>query len=275
MISTVVADIAKETLDALDRQLQVVPFSGRLDAFSNDEAYGVIARMRELREARGERVVGRKIGFTNRRIWSEYGVFAPIWGYVYDTTAHDLSKVGSGFSLDAFNQPQIEPEIAFKLRTAPRTGMSPAELLESIEWATHGFEIVQSIFPGWKFTAADSIAANGLHGALLLGQQRIAPGDPDEWTRMLESFEIELYGNGEQKDRGHAANVIDGPLHALLHLIELLQHDPHNPPLQAGEIITTGTLTRAFPALSGQQWNTVLHGIPLDGISVTFALYNH
>ncbi len=270
-MSTVVADIAKEILDALDRQVQIAPFSERLAAFSADEAYAVIARMRELREARGERVVGRKIGFTNRRIWSEYGVFAPIWGYVYDTTAHELSKVGSGFSLDAFSEPQIEPEVAFKLRTAPRPGMLPADLLESIECVTHGFEIVQSIFPGWKFTAADSIAANGLHGALLLGQQRIAPGDSNEWTRILSSFEIELYHNGEQSDRGHAANVLDGPLHAFLHLIELLQHDPHNPPLAAGEIVTTGTLTRAFRPSSGQRWNTVLHGIPLDGISVTFA----
>lgn len=266
-----IADIAQEILDSLDQRRQIAPFSDRLDAFELDDAYAVIARMRELREARGERVVGRKIGFTNRRIWSEYGVFAPIWGYVYDTTAHDLSNVGGGFSLDAFSEPKIEPEIAFKLRAAPRTGMSPADLLESIEWAAHGFEIVQSIFPGWKFTAPDSIAANGLHGALLLGQQRIAPGDRSEWTRMLSSFEIELFRNGEQADRGHAANVIDGPLHALLHLIELLPQDRHNPPLQAGEIITTGTLTRAFPAIAGERWNTELHGIPLDGIAVAFA----
>jgi 2-oxo-3-hexenedioate decarboxylase len=270
MTSTAVADLAQEILDALDRQVQIAPFSGRLDAFSNDDAYAVIARMRKLREARGEHVVGRKIGFTNRNIWSEYGVFAPIWGYMYDTTAHDLSNLGDGFSLAPFSEPKIEPEIAFKLRTAPRSGMSPADLLGSIEWVAHGFEIVQSIFPGWKFTAADSIASNGLHGAFLLGTQRVAPGNRDEWTRILESFEIELHRDGEHSDRGHAANVIDGPLHALLHLIELLQHDPHNPPLAAGEIITTGTLTRAFPALPGQRWNTVLHGIPLDGISVTF-----
>lgn len=271
MMSTLVADIAQETLDALDRGTQIAPFSSRLGAFSVDDAYAVIARMHQLREARGERAVGRKIGFTNRLIWSEYGVFAPIWGYVYDTTAHDLSKVGSGFSVDAFSEPKIEPEIAFKLKAAPRSGMSPAELLESIEWATHGFEIVQSIFPGWKFTAADSIAANGLHGALLLGEQRLQPKDRDEWMRMLSSFEIDLYHNGEQTDHGHASNVIDGPLHALLHLVELLETDRHNPPLAAGEIITTGTLTRAFPALSGQCWSTVLQGIPLDGISVTFS----
>ncbi|HEY1729546.1 MAG TPA: fumarylacetoacetate hydrolase family protein [Candidatus Baltobacteraceae bacterium] len=270
-MTTSVADIAESTLEALDRGEQIGPFSEGDATFDLDQAYAIIARMRELREARGERVVGRKIGFTNRRIWSEYGVFAPIWGYVYDTTAHELSNVGGGFSLDAFSEPQIEPEIAFKLRTVPRGGLSPEELLGSIEWATHGFEIVQSIFPGWKFTAADSVAANGLHGALLLGPQRQQPQDLAEWTRMLCSFDIELSRNGEKMDRGHASNVIDGPLHALLHLIELLRHDQHNPPLAAGEIITTGTLTRAFPAVRGQRWDTALHGIPLDGISVMFS----
>ena len=271
MTHTAVADVAQEILVALDRPSQISPFSGRLTEFTTEEAYAVLARIRELREARGERVVGRKIGFTNRRIWSEYGVFAPIWGYVYDTTAHDLAKGGGRFSLDAFSEPQIEPEIAFKLAESPRTGMSPQELLGSIQWATHGFEIVQSIFPKWKFTAADSIACNGLHGALLLGGQCVAPGDRDAWARTLSTFEIDLYRDGDPMDHGHAANVIDGPVHALLHLIEVLRHDRHNPPLQAGEIVTTGTLTRAFPAISGHHWNTVLHGIPLDGISVTFA----
>jgi 2-oxo-3-hexenedioate decarboxylase len=46
--------------------------------------------VRSLREARGEKVLGRKIGFTNRTIWEQYGVYAPIWGYVYDTTVRIL-----------------------------------------------------------------------------------------------------------------------------------------------------------------------------------------
>ena len=56
------------------------------DSFSEADAYAVTAKLRELRMARGEKPVGRKIGFTNRNIWAEYGVFQPIWGDVYDTT---------------------------------------------------------------------------------------------------------------------------------------------------------------------------------------------
>ena len=49
------------------------------------------AQSRAEREARGERPIGRKIGFTNRTIWAEYGVYAPIWGYVYDGTVRELT----------------------------------------------------------------------------------------------------------------------------------------------------------------------------------------
>jgi 2-oxo-3-hexenedioate decarboxylase len=214
--------------------------------------------------------IGRKIGFTNRTIWSEYGVFAPIWGYVYDHTVYDLADLGDGFPLAGLAEPRIEPEIVFKLHSAPRAGMRPDELLAAIEWVTHGFEIVQSVYPGWKFSAAEATAANALHGALLLGPQRVAPTPSAEWIHDLRSFEIDLLRGEEQIDRGQAANVLDGPLYALLHLIELLASDPHHPPLAAGEIITTGTLTRAFPVAPGERWSTTLHGIDLDGIAVRF-----
>ena len=83
-------------------------------------------------------------------------------------------------------------------------------------------------------------------------------------------FEIDLYRNGVLADHGRAANVLDGPLYALRHLVELLAADPFNPPLKAGEIVTTGTLTRAFPVAEGEVWTTQLTGIPLEGARIRF-----
>jgi 2-oxo-3-hexenedioate decarboxylase len=56
----------------------------------------------------------------------------------------------------------------------------------------------------------------------------------------------------------------------LRHLVDLLARDVVNPPLAAGEIITTGTLTRVPPVAPDQTWTTTLTGIPLDGIEVRF-----
>jgi 2-oxo-3-hexenedioate decarboxylase len=58
---------------------------------------------------------------------------------------------------------------------------------------------------------------------------------------------------------------------ALRHLVDILARDQINPPLAAGEIITTGTLTRALPVSAGETWTTELTGVAFDGICVRFA----
>jgi 2-oxo-3-hexenedioate decarboxylase len=55
----------------------------------------------------------------------------------------------------------------------------------------------------------------------------------------------------------------------LRHLVDLLENDPSNPNLSAGEIVSTGTLTRALPIAPGEGWSTKLSGIQLSGIDLT------
>ena len=267
---TDIQTIAAEALAALDSGRQIAPFSSRLAAFELDDAYRVTAAANHMRVTRGETPVGRKIGFTNRTIWSEYNVHGPIWGYVYDRTVHDLAGIGGAFPLADLAEPRIEPEIVFGLASAPAPGMDEPALLGCIEWVAHGFEIVQSIFPGWKFSAPDTVAASGLHGALLIGPRHPVSAASEDWLRTLAGFEIDLARDGTVADHGLAANVLDGPLSALRHLVGLLARDPANPPLAAGEIVTTGTLTRALPIAPGEIWTTQLSGIALDGIRVRF-----
>ena len=54
------------------------------------------------------------------------------------------------------------------------------------------------------------------------------------------------------------------------HLVKLLARDPDNLPLAAGEIVSTGTLTRALPVKPGETWTTNLKDIALEGISLRF-----
>jgi len=266
-----VAEVAAEVLAALDGGHQIAPFSARLPAFALDDAYEVTAAVRRMREGRGEIAVGRKIGFTNRTIWSEYNVHAPIWGYVYDRTVHDLTQIGETFPLAGLLEPRIEPEIVFGLVRTPTPDMDERALLGCIDWVAHGFEIVQSIFPAWRFAAPDTVAAFGLHGVLLIGRRHPVAAGVDDWDRTLATFEIDLKRDGAVADHGRAANVLGGPLSALRHLVDLLARDRSNPPLAAGEIVTTGTLTRALPISAGETWATELIGVPLEGIRVRFA----
>jgi 2-oxo-3-hexenedioate decarboxylase len=263
--------VAAEAFGVLHTGRQIAPFSGRLSEFDLKDAYRVTSAIRQMRETSGEKPVGRKIGFTNRTIWAEYGVYEPVWGYVYDRTVHHLSEIGETFSLTGLAEPRIEPEIVFQLASPPAPGMDETALLACIGWVGHGFEIVQSIFPGWKFSAPDTVAAFGLHGALLIGPGHSIAAQAEDWGRTISTFEIELKRDGIFVDHGHARNLLGGPLSALRYLVDILARDQVNPPLAAGEFVTTGTLTRAFPVSAGEAWTTELTGVPLDGIGVRFA----
>lgn len=262
--------VATEVLDAVSSRRQIAPFSERMPEFSMTDAYGVTAALRRMREGRGGRQVGRKIGFTNSGIWEEYGVNAPIWGDMFDSTVRDLAA-GDRFDLSPFLEPRIEPEIVFGLSDAPRASMDEAGLLDCVDWVAHGFEIVQSVYPGWRFAAPDTVAGLGMHGALLIGErQPVSQEPPGGWLAALSAFTVTLLRNGETVEKGGGANVLGGPLTSLRHLVALLAEDAHNPPLAAGEIVTTGTLTRALPVAPGEIWTTRLDGLPTTGIEVTF-----
>lgn len=261
--------IAREALSAIDKARQIPPFSGRDASFDLARAYQVTDELRRLRIARGEVQVGRKIGFTNRNIWVQYGVHGPIWGDIYDGTLHDISSLQAPFPLAGLCEPQIEPEIVLALSRTPESGMDEHALLGCIGSIAHGFEIVQSIYPGWKFSAADTVAAGGLHGALLLGPS-MDIATIDDPLRTLSTFTLTLSRGGETVDGGSGANVLGSPVLALQNLVETLARDPFNAPLREGEIVTTGTVTRAFPVAAGQTWTTYLGGVPLGGLTLTF-----
>ena len=264
-----VEQITDELLSVLGTGNTVEPYSKRFAGFDLSEAYVIAERVRELREARGERVTGRKIGFTNRAVQKTFGVAAPIWNYMFDTTVRELGASES-FALAGTCAARIEPEIVLHLQTAPRVGMNEAELAGCIDWVAHGFEIVDAIYPNWSFAATDAVAGFGVHAALLIGARRsIADGRAD-WIERLKSFTITLSCSDGVTRSGSGANVLDSPLTALKFLIEEIARYPQSRPLQAGEIITTGTLTDAMPVAAGQRWSTELKGIALDGIRVEF-----
>ena len=262
--------IADEVITSLSNHSQIPPFSSRPGSLPLAQAYRVTPLLRAAFEARSERVTGRKIGFTNRQMWEVYGVEAPIWGYTTSRTTHELADV-QAVTLKGFSEPRIEPEIMFGLGAAPLPAMSDDELIDCVAWLALGYEIVQSIFPGWKFSGADTVVANGVHGALLVGSRHAVAPRKAEWITELSTFEVELHCDGKQLARGGGSLVLGSPLNALRHLVELLVHDAHNPPLGAGEIISTGTLTLAMPVKPGERWTTKVNGIPLEEITAEFA----
>ena len=130
--------------------------------------------------------LGRKIGFTNSAVMREYGVSAPIFGYVYDRTLIHAESGRAALSLAGTVQPKIEPEIVFKLRRSPPLTRDPFALLESVEWLAQGFELVQCHYPGWVFAAPDAISDSGFHARYAVGAP--TPVDEDDIARLADDL---------------------------------------------------------------------------------------
>lgn len=239
------SDLVARLLGVLDRGGRLEPFP---DGFDLDAGYGLQHAVSAARAGRGERRVGRKIGFTNRTIWPTYNVDAPIWGPVWDSTLFDGARLALGHR----PEPRIEPEVVLRLGRVPVPGMGADDLAGCIEAVAPGFEIVQSPYPGWKFRAPDTVAAFGLHGALVTGEWVAAT---PERLAELADFAAVLEQGHAIIDRGRSADVLGGgPMAALAHLVQVLAADAGAAPLAAGEVITTGTLTGAWPVAPGQVW---------------------
>lgn len=238
----------------------------RLDDLA--QAQKIQDELNGLRLARGDQPAGFKIGFTNRALWPLYGVSHPIWAPVWDKTLYqskagpsvqivdiDLNAIGK--PAGCFNLPRLEPEIVLGLRRAPASS-SLEDVADAVEWAAHGFEIVQCAYPDWSFTAAEAFAAQGLHGALLIGPRRKVLVH-EQLATFLAAVRLNMTCNGDVIADGDGSAVLDGPIQALAHLVDMLAKRPALPDslqLKTGSIITTGSLTDAQPLLSRQHWQT-------------------
>ena len=262
--------LSQEMRMAQDTGRSVETFTSRFPDFDLEAAYKVARLIHRARITEGARPVGRKIGFTNPDMWSEFGVRAPIWAHLYDTTVSFIAGTQTSCPLDGLAEPKIEPEIVFRFRESPPADARIADVLNAVDWVAHGFEIVQSHFSQWRFRAPDTVADQALHGMLLIGPPQPLSELGEDPVTALESFSLVLSCDGREIERGNGRNVLDNPLAAVAHLVSVLAKQPESLPLQPGEIVTTGTITTARSVHAGESWSSEVEGAPLPGLTISF-----
>jgi 2-oxo-3-hexenedioate decarboxylase len=266
-----VDELASRLIVAYDGARTVAPITNESADFDVTAAYDVLFEIERRRLAQGWIPAGRKIGFTNRTIWPRYGVYEPMWAHIWTHTVHQVRDGQATLALDGFVQPRIEPEVVFRLRGRVPDTDDSREILRHVEWIAAGFEIVQSHFPDWKFKAPDCTAAFGLHGALVVGTPvPVTDANRAMIAAALPRFELTLRNGDLVVDRGIGANVLDSPALALAHLARVLAGQPQFKPLAAGEIITTGTITDAWPVARGETWSSDYGALGLERLRLRF-----
>lgn len=269
-MTTDVSAIAARLMAAQDAATTVPLITASAPDFGIDDAYRVLAEIERCRRAQGWRSVGRKIGFTNRTIWPRYNVYQPNWAHMWANTVQYAEDGKATLPVRSFVQPRIEPEVVFKLKAPVPLTDDPVQALAAVEWIAPGFEIVHSHFADWKFAAPDCTALCALHGALVVG----APVAVTEASRAvlaaaLPSFAVTLSRGDAVVERGVGSNVLGSPALALVHLARLVAGQPQFPPMAAGEIVTTGTLTDAKPVVAGETWSADYGALGLEPLTLS------
>ena len=272
MSPALVTELADALLDAFAQGTTLTSINAAHPDFDQTAAYEVLREVEQRRIAMGWQPVGRKIGFTNRTIWQRYNVDKPMWAHVWRETVHNAPDGTATVSLACTAEPRLEPEVVFGLNGPVASSDDPHDVLRAVDWIAPGFEIVQSHFPGWKFTSPDCTAAFGLHRALVVGPRNaIGENERDALAERLPAFEAVLRREAKVIDRGVGANVLGSPALALAHLARVLADQPHMPPLAAGELVTTGTVTDAWPVRSGETWSSDYGTLGIAGLTLRFS----
>ena len=213
MMSTDPQALARELMAAYSECQTIAAPSTRDAGFDLATAYAVESELARLRRAGGRTTVGRKVGFANKAMWRVLKLDTLTWAHMYDDTVHYAAHGAASLSLGRMCSPKIEPEIVFKLKKPLASGdLDPSAVLDAVEWLALGFEIIDCVFPDWKFQPADFVAAFGLHAALVVGELRVVePAAIATLVEELPRFKLRLLKNGELVEEGSGKNSLRSP----------------------------------------------------------------
>ena len=236
-----------------------------------DDAYRIGAEVARWRLRQGWSFGGWKVGFTNREIWSRWGLDRPIVAPVYtETIVRADPPEPARVTLGTRAAPRIEVEVVFGF-AAPLTG--------SPDWVALGAELVDCHYEGWRLHPADSVADFGLHAGLVVGPA--VPMTGDAWrlstaADALRAIAVSLSANGERLARGTGEAVLGSPMNVLRELggssaagsglaPRMAAYGFPAPATQAPHpryLVSTGTLTPLVEAQLGTRYEVASDSLP-------------
>lgn len=204
------------------------------------QAYRVMDAGIALRIARGERVIGLKMGLTSEAKRKQMSLGAPIYGVLTDAMV-----VRGALHLRGMLHPKIEPEIAFRFgrglpRAADRSGV-----LAACTGVGPALEILDSRYRDFKyFSLPDVVADNASSSHVVL---------PDQWLdvegRDLSRVELVMSIEGTPRQRATGAAISGDPVLSVVQLSALLEERGQS--LPPGSVVLAGAATVAEPLAAG------------------------
>ena len=253
-------DIVRALAGALDTAWQsrtpIPPLTETNPELDVAAAYDIQTHWTDLRLARGERIVGRKIGLTSEAIQKQLNVSEPDYGALWQSSFYEASGGRVEIPTSDFLQPRIEGEIAFLFKAELSGGNVTADdVLAATEACALGVEIVDSRVADWRIKLVDTIADNASYGGFTLG-----PWDRGLPAKDLGELAMRILQNGELAAEGMGKAALGHPAKSTAWLVNKLWG--LGVTLKPGDVVISGGITKMLPVKAGDEFIFSLSGQP-------------
>ena len=163
---------AKKILEDYDEKNPGTIFINKIK-ISNEDALLIQSNVAKLREKRGEKIIGYKIGCVSKNTQKKMGFIEPAWGNLWDSELHSneiiLNKIN-------YSNPAMEAEFGVILSRDLKPELASYNyILDSIESICPLIEIHNLIFHGNEPYGAELLANNAIHAGIVLGSKTKFP----------------------------------------------------------------------------------------------------
>tara|TARA_B100000029_G_C17552566_1_gene950604 strand:+ start:1025 stop:1888 length:864 start_codon:yes stop_codon:yes gene_type:complete len=241
------SEIAEQMLGDYDAHTPGTTFANGF-RLSISDAYRLQAEVARLRQRRGERLTGYKIGCVYPGNQKKHGLTHPVHGRLWSTEQH-VSNVS--LTIDTFANLAIEGEIAISLRHDVITKHPTIQdIAEAVDEVFTVIELHNLVLHGDDPTGAELIANNAIHAGVVysVGVRPPTTGDYIDLSVALNERTVGHWRNRQWPD---------DVLAAIPWLVSELAKDGHQ--LKAGQKILTGAWGPPLPVEQPQSRATLTH----------------
>jgi 2-keto-4-pentenoate hydratase len=147
------------------------------------DAYQVQSLVADLRIARGERVIGYKVGCTSPLIRKRLGAERPVFGRLFEG---ECFKSGSRLPSARFCNPAIEGELAVELSRDLEAGADQLQIRDAIGSVFPVIELHNLIFRRSQPSPQELVANNAIHAGFVRGDRTSAGLAADSGTLRID-----------------------------------------------------------------------------------------
>lgn len=209
------------------------------------DAFDIQWEIRRRKEARGQKIVGMKMGLTSWAKMAQMGVEQPCYGFLADYFA---VPDGGEIKIDELIHPKIEAELAFVTKAPLKgPGVHIADVLRATDFVMPAVEVIDSRYKDFKFDLKSVIADNSSSSRFVAGGTMAKAEDLD-----LKNIGVVMEINGEVVQVGAGAAVLGHPASSVAMLANMLGERGEEIP--AGTFIMIGAITAAVQVNKGDSF---------------------